>query len=114
MMQLVGMVTLAGAPKDEQPGGQPDAGFAKKRSHKPGTVSAESCGVQEQRQKSEVRSRRSEVRSRCHPERSRGTPWNVVRHMTGFLDCARNEIERLARRITVSRSGSNFQKYRVE
>jgi len=49
MMQLIGMVTLAGAPKDEQPGGQPDAGFAKKRSHKPGTVSAESCGAQGQR-----------------------------------------------------------------
>ena len=76
MMQLIDMVALAGAPKDEQPGSQREAGLAKKRSHKPGTVSADSCGAQEQR--------------------------------------ATLRIESPFRRITVSRSGSNFQKYRVE
>jgi hypothetical protein len=50
MMQLIDMVTLAGAPKDEQPGRQREAGRAKKRSHKPGTVSAERRGAQERSQ----------------------------------------------------------------
>ena len=57
MMQLIGMMTLAGAPKDEQPGRQRAAGLAKKRSHKPGTVSAESRGTQEQRGGSRAPSR---------------------------------------------------------
>ena len=106
-MQLIEMMTLAGGPKDEQPGRQREAGLAKKRSHKPGTVSAESCVAQEQRGGSRAPTR--DVNSTRLRRHSFGIERRSARSTQATL-----RIESPFRRITVSRSGSHFQKYRVE
>jgi len=74
------VMALAGGAEDKQAGRQREAGLAKKKSHKTGHTKR--LGLDGARTISSLSS---------HPERSRGTPWNIGRHATGFLDFARND-----------------------
>jgi hypothetical protein len=107
--QFSDSMTLTGATEDQKPARQRETGSAKKKSHN--ASDSKHRGLEGARRISSLSG---------HPERSRGTPWNIARQVTGFLDFARNdrtvrnEIESPLSRITVSRSGPNYQTHRVE
>jgi hypothetical protein len=100
--QLADMMALAGAAKDQQPGRQRETGPAKKKSHN-GSHSKR-LDVEGARRKAENGESSQAVSSDIFSYEKCGAP-------SSFL---RNEIERALRRITVSRSGSHYQEYRVE
>ena len=109
------MMTLAGAAENQYAGGQRETGSAKKNSHN--ASDSKRRALEGARRKAGEGRRQDAV---VNPRRGalQGGRFRTARLLTALckqpLLVSRNEIERALRRITVSRSGSNYQEYGVE
>jgi len=108
--QLFDVMALAGAAEDHKPGRQRETGSAKKKSHN--ASDSKRLGLEGARTKARGVDRA--LRRAMFILRGFAAIFFDIERRSARSTGATLRIESRFRRITVSRSGSNFQKHRVE